>query len=157
MNIKGQSLFEVVVAIGVSALIIVAIVSLASNSIRNATFSRNDSQAASYAQQATEWLRAERDRDINIFMTNVSLNTPAPTTYCFSKLDWNQSTKCGASDFIKDANDTTDTIFLREAVFNIDKSTGKTIIQTDISVFWTDSQGVHTVTSATNFADWRQR
>jgi len=44
---SGQSLFELVVAIAISALIIVAMVSLAVNSIQNSNFAKNKALAIS--------------------------------------------------------------------------------------------------------------
>ena len=57
---KGQSLFEVVFAVAVSALIITAIVILAGNAVSNSTFSRNKALAGRFVQEAIEWLRKER-------------------------------------------------------------------------------------------------
>lgn len=34
---------------------------------------------------------------------------------------------------------------------------GKTIINAEVVVYWTDAQGYHEVKSATSFTDWRQR
>lgn len=143
---KGQSLFEAIVALAISALIIVAVVSLVSNSIRNSSFSRNKTLASRYAEQATEWLRGQRDADITTF-SNHAL-TP---NWCINNLSWTQSGHCGGSDFI------TNTIFGREVSFVINSIGGKDVIEADVIVFWTDSQGYHEVRSATNFADWRQR
>lgn len=143
---KGQSLFEVVVAIAISALIITTVVSLASNSIRNATFSKNKARAATYVQEANEWLRGQRDNDINVFEANALI-----PTWCISDLSWNTAAPCDDSDIIPGAP------FWRQLVFTIDNSSGKTIVAATISVYWDDSQGRHDVTSATNFSDWRQR
>jgi len=142
----GQSLFEVVVAIAISALIIVTIVSLVSNSLRNATFSRNNAQAASYAQAATEWLRTQRDNNIAVFLTNVST-----TSWCFKDLSWSISGACIQSENIPG------TPFLRQGNFSTTLSGGKTLITADVVVSWNDSQGEHIVTNSTNFTDWRQR
>ncbi len=143
---NGQSLFEVVVALAISALIITAIVSLVSNSIRNSTFSRNKTLAARYAQEATEWLRGQRDGDI----TALSVNILTPV-WCFKNLSFGQSGNCGPDDFI------TGTPLIREANFSVSVVGGKNLVQSDVVVFWTDSQGYHEVRSATNFGDWRQR
>lgn len=147
----GQSLFELVVAIAISALVIVAIVSLVASSIRNANYSKNNGLASSYAQNATEWLRSERDRDINKFMINAQ--TPA---WCLKDSpltisSWSQVGACNAGDFISG------TIFLREVHFTSSVVGGKTVIQTAVVVSWTDAQGLHEVTNTTNFTDWRQR
>lgn len=142
----GQSLFEVIISVGVAALIVTALVSLASNSIRNATFSRNNTLASKHAQEATEWLRGERDNDISTFMTNVQI-----PTWCLDLLDWSQASECGASDFI------TGTPFLREVAFAITPLSGKNLITATITVSWNDAQGYHEVVSVTQFTDWRQR
>ncbi len=144
--VNGQSLFEVVVAIAISALIIVTIVSLVSNSLRNATFSKNNSQAASYGQQATEWVRSERDNDIAAFVTHATTSI-----WCFKDLTWSITGACPSNQNIPD------TPFYREGHFTSSLVSGKTVIEADIVVSWTDSQGLHQVTSATSFTDWRQR
>lgn len=148
---RGQSLFELVVAIAISALIIVTIVSLVSNSLRNSTFSRNKAEAASFAQEATEWLRTQRDTNTEAFIDNVAI-----PTWCFKTLSWSISNACLASQQILDAAGLP-TPFLREGHFASTLVSGKTVIETDVVVSWTDSQGLHQVTSATNFTDWRQR
>ena len=153
-NSKGQSLFEVVVAVAISALIMVSLVSLVSNSIRNASFSRNKGIAGTYAQQATEWLRGQRDGNIATFSINVQ--TPV---WCLKDLNWipSQAGSCsGEGDQIAA------TPFSRQATFNLSTVTDpdgatKDIVEVDVSVSWEDSSGSHVVTSATNFADWRQR
>ncbi|HET7098805.1 MAG TPA: hypothetical protein VFI61_01065 [Patescibacteria group bacterium] len=150
---NGQSLFEVVVAVAISALIMVALVSLVSNSIQNASFSRNKGLAGTYAQEATEWLRGERDRDIASFSTNVLI-----PTWCLTGLSWTPSQ---AGDCDPDNDKIPNTPFIRQATFNITSVSNngvlKDVIQADVVVSWQDSGGSHQVTSATNFADWRQR
>ena len=143
---RGQSLFEAVVALAISALIIVAVVALVSNSIRNASFSRNVTLASRYAQQATEWLRGQRDSDITTFSSNVL--TP---TWCINSLSWTQAGACGSSDFIQG------TSFGRRVAFNLTTVNGKDFIEADVIVYWVDAQGYHEIRSATNFSDWRQR
>lgn len=144
---RGQSLFEVVIAIAISALIIVSVVSLATNSIRNASYSKNNSLAANYAQETVEWLRGQRDNDVMIFMTNVQENL----VWCFSTLSWTNPTTCLNSETISG------TPFLRQGNFSTTVVNGKTIVEVDITVSWTDAQGTHEVKSTTNFTDWRQR
>lgn len=145
MKNNGQSLFEVVVALAISALVIVALVSLVSSSIRNANFSKNKSLASTYAQEASEWLRGERDKDIKTFLAN----TLSPS-WCFPTLDW---TKVGNVCTTKIAN----TDFIRKGTFTTNFVNGKTIVQSTIKVSWVDAQGDHEVSSVTNFSDWRER
>lgn len=146
MNEKGQSLFEVVVALAVITLIIVAIVNLATNSIRNSDFSRDKTLATRYSQQALEWLRGQRDSDFTTFSNNA-----LTTIWCFSTLAWNSVGPCGTSQVISG------TIFRREGYFTTNQIGGKTVIQATIRVYWSDAAGDHEVRSSTDLTDWRQQ
>ncbi|MFZ5932782.1 MAG: PulJ/GspJ family protein [Patescibacteria group bacterium] len=143
----GQSLFEIMLALAISTLIIVAIVVLTSNAIRNTTFSKNKTLATRYSQEATEWLRGERDTDFTAFESRAA--TPL---YCFPALSWASATvgACGSGQEI------TDTIFKREISFSGSVVNGKTLVEAGVKVYWTDSQGLHEVRSVTNFSDWRE-
>lgn len=147
-SIKGQSLFELVVALAVTAIIIVALVALVSSSIRNASYSKNNSLAAGYAQEATEWLRGQRDTSITTFL--VYAQTPS---WCLKSLSWGLQRGC-----LEDNNDEiAGTPFRRQVDFNITTVSLKTVIEVDVTVSWNDSQGLHEVKNVTNFSDWRQR
>ena len=141
----GQSLFEVVLALGVITAITVGIVSLTVSAIRNAAFSKNKTLAGRYAQEATEWLRSERDTRFDPFKGN------AVGTRCLKDLVWTGGTSCSAADNIPG------TILYRKVTFTTTSPGGKIIIEADVVVSWTDAQGYHEVRSATSFSDWRQR
>lgn len=143
---SGQSLFEVVVALAITGLLIVSIVSLVSNSIRNATFSKNKSVAATYAQEATEWLRGQRDNNITTFETNA-----LTSMWCLRTLSWDLAGGC------LDSYQIPGTPFTREVTFTVSTVNGKTLIQADVIVFWEDSQGIHQIDNSTDFTDWRER
>jgi len=151
----GQSLFELTVAIAISALIVVAMVALATTAIKNSTYSKNKALASSYAQQATEWLRGERDSDVDTFMTTYAATGTWPAGYCLpdSSLNWNHWV---GSVSINCTVPITGTIFKRWVTFkNVGMQNGKMVAETDVTVVWTDSGGLHEVTSATNFSDWK--
>lgn len=144
---KGQSLFELVVAIAISALIVVVIVSLTTNSIHNSLFSKDSDLATTYAQQLSEWLRGRRDNDIDTLETNAQI-----PTWCFMDLTWTKQGSCFSDNYVTGTG-----LFIRQGTFSIDDSSGKTIIHVDIDVSWTDSQGRHDVRNSTELSDWRQR
>lgn len=150
---RGQSLFEVVLALGVMTAITIGIVSLTVISIRNASFSKNKTLAGRFAQEATEWLRSERDYNFNTFIGHVP--GTSSVTYCLPSLPtnhiWPASGACSSSNYI------TGTILLRKVVLTKSTPSGKTIIEADVVVSWNDAQGYHEVRSATSFTDWRQR
>lgn len=141
---KGQSLFEVVLALGVIAAITVGVVSLTVGSIRNASFSKNKTLAGRYAQEATEWLRSERDKNFTVFSGRAS------GTYCLKDpIGWSIHTNCSPTDNIPG------TILYRKVTFSTSLVSGKTVIQASVKVYWTDAQGAHEATSTTLFSDWR--
>jgi Tfp pilus assembly protein PilV len=148
---RGQSLFEVVVAVAITALIIVAIVSLAVNSIQNSNYSRNKTSSSTYSQQATEWLRGQRDIDPGDFFGTYA-TVLAPSGYCLPTLAWTPS----VADAVHGCTaKIPGTIFTRWVTFNRSVQNGKTVVGTDVTVSWSDSQGIHQVTDSTNLADTR--
>lgn len=139
---KGQSLFEVVTALGVVTIIIVALVALASNSIHNSNFSKDKALATRYAQEAVEWLRKERDNNWDTF--SIKAVTP---TWCLPSLSW---TAALVGDC--DGDYISNTRFEREISFTV---TDAKTIEVQVVVFWQDSKGTHQVISATTLTDWR--
>lgn len=148
--LSGQSLFEVVVALGVSTIVMVSLVSLTSVSLKNASFSKNKTEASRYAQEAVEWLRQQRDGDPDGFATNVQ--TP---TWCINELSWVQIGACTSGQVI------VDTIFTRQVSFSnsvvVVSGQNKNLTSVDVEVSWVDATGTHIVKNSTDFSDWRQR
>jgi len=130
-----------------ATLIIVAIVSLATSSIRNTSFSRDKTIATRHAQEATEWLRGQRDEDWDIFSTNVVFCPTPPHVQCFDELIWGDCGSCGSTELI-------DNRFTREFSF---PSVAADSISAEIKVSWSDSQGLHEVRSSTILTDWRSQ
>lgn len=148
----GQSLFELILAIGISALIIVGMVSLVNNSLQNSVFSKNQAEASQYAESATEWLRGQRDNNITTFITHA---TTPPLSWCLidsslTDTSWNTHNTCGSTTI-------TGTIFIREVDFVHTVVSGKDVYTANLTVKWTDSKGTHTVNNSTAFTDWRER
>lgn len=57
----GQTLLEVVVAVGIALVVVGALTVAATNAVRNASLSRNQTQATRLAQDGIETARALRD------------------------------------------------------------------------------------------------
>lgn len=142
MNNKGQSLFEVVIAVGMVGAILVGVVSLAAIAVRNSVYTKNKTLAARYSQETTEWLRRERDSGVSAFMAR------ADQTYCLSVLDWSKKRTCAETD----ADKVTATSLYREVIL-----TGTAPMVATVRLYWTDGQGNHEARSVTYFSDWRER
>ncbi len=155
-NISGQSLFEIILALAISVLIITSLVTLAANAVRNSTYSKNKTQATRYSQEATEWLRGERDTNWDNLYDKAAVNPPQ--VYCMKSLSWADATiglGCSSNQVISG------TVFKREVSFErrtvLVGGLPKNIIDASVRVYWQDAQGVHEVRSATSFTDWRER
>lgn len=147
---SGQSLFEVVFALGVAAIVLVGIVALAASAVRNTSFSRNRSLATRYLQEAAEWLRKQRDTDWGNFFNNRS--SGGGTVWCLNQgplSSWpGSSGDCGGGTI-------TGTIFTREATltrYNISPTVVG--VRANVIVSWQDAQGGHEVRTVTNFSAW---
>lgn len=143
---KGQSMFEVVLALFIITMIIVAVVILSTNAISNSLFSRSKTQASRYSQEAVEWLRRERENNSKTF--GVVTNTG---TYCLVALNFSNTGTCAANEII------TNTIFKREVNFSTRLVSSKTIITATVITSWQDSKGYHEVRSSTDFSDIREK
>lgn len=129
MKEKGQSIFELVIALAVTVLIVTGIVQVVTISIRNATFSKTQAEATRYAQQAAEWLRAERDNGWETFYSKAAVGD-----WCLKNLDWAGPGICRPDDFMPQ------TSFLRSLKL---RSSDAKIVNVEIRVSWTNSQGRH--------------
>ena len=139
-NLAGQSFFEVVVAVGLMSIVLITLVAMGSASIRASVYSRNQTGATRYSQQAFEWLREEKDASWTNFKTKaLTLN------WCLDSLAWLKPGSCSVTDIISG------TIFTRALKFtNIDVNT----IQADVTTTWVDAQGTHSIPTSTVFTNW---
>lgn len=135
----GQSLFEVIFAIGVAALVLVGITSLSAKGVRNSSFSKNNAQATKYAQEATEWLREQRDTSWSNFVSHASGN---PICLGSSPPSWSGPCKI------------TGTPFERRVTLTRDAA-NTNIIHAVVEVSWNDDQGFHSSRTVTTFTNWK--
>ncbi len=135
---NGQSLFEVVFAIGIAALVLVGVMSLSTTSLRNSIFSKNNTLATKYAQEGTEWIREQRDTNWTTFYPVAN-----GATRNMGSLSWPPSGSCNIPN---------DTTFCRTVKLT---SLGSDTVSALLLVTWTDGQGTHSVHSATTYTKWR--
>lgn len=146
MKKEGQSLFELVIAIGIVALVLVAILSASTISVRNSTFSKEQAIASRFTQQAIEWLRGQRDGDWNTFK---SRGSSTGTTWCLNSLDWNSVGVCNSA--IPSTN------FSREAEIIYNPAADKDQITVTVSTFWTDGSKQHSIEVTTVLSNWKAK
>ena len=148
MNHKGQSLFEVIFAIGIAAVILVAIASLAAKSIANSTFSKNNALASKYAQEGSECLREQRDNALRTTGWN-AFKLQATNTKCLNGAAPNCIIGSGMCDI-------SGTPFRRGATFSNVVNLNGEEIRAIVIVQWSDGQGTHQVRNITTFTNWNK-
>jgi type II secretory pathway pseudopilin PulG len=149
MKQKGQSLFELVFALGIISLVLVAVVSLTTKSLSNSTFSKNNSLAARYNQQAMEWVRGQRDTDWDIFIGTITqTGSVNSSVWCINNLTFDHLGNCGTNEYI------TSTLFKREMSFNY--VVGPPVeVQVVSTVSWQDPSGPHDSQASTTLTKWK--
>ncbi len=145
INNRGQSLFEVLVSVAIAALLITGLVSLVATLVRNSTQSKNIDIAARYAQEATEWLREERDKNPSAFFDILegtkSLGSDSATDGITTSVSsWTPSPEIE------------DTPFSRTV--EISKPDSNTISAV-ITVSWTDGTITHETKTTTRLTRWQ--
>lgn len=128
-QILGQSLFEVVFAVGIAALIITGIVSLANKTLGNSNESKDRALASRYAGDMTECLRQLRDENFETFVSSGK----------------------ATCEPIVNGTQFTGVITLTSA--NVEN----TIYEVSVVVSWTDGTGTHDVQSITRLSDWKRQ
>lgn len=125
----GQTLIEVLAALGAAVVVVTAVVIAVVGALSNAQFSKNQNLATQYAQEAMEVVRAQRNSD---YLSFSSLTTD---TYCLDKGKTNLATAsamgCGQNV----------DVFVRE--IDIEKnspSCGLTAAKVSAYVSWSDSK-----------------
>lgn len=137
----GQTFIEIVVALGVAVVIVVALVSATIASMRNAQFAKLQAQATKLSQEALEKARAQRDQQgWATFKSSFAGVKCLPSSGVWSSL--------GCTD-----TDKIDGVFLRSVTFtNVLEEEKKSIT---VTTSWTDANGIHQSTLVTYLTKWQ--
>jgi len=129
-NNSGQTIIEILIAIGVGALVLTAISASAVITISNAQYAQRKTEALKYLQQGVENVRI--DRDTNTWIDFISLSWPPET-----KTSANQTFTITTS--VEDDPEDPE---------NENKR------QVTVTVSWDDARGTHEVSSVTKLSQW---
>jgi Tfp pilus assembly protein PilV len=146
---KGQTLFELIIAIAIGVVIITGIVILTTLSVGNSTLSKNDASGLRYAQEGIEWIRAERDKS---WATTVSKSSSTTQNYCISTLSWSTSGTCTTAQTISG------TIYTRTLSLTSHDYDGDSLTETIdaiVLIRWSEGGKQHTSQLATQLTSWK--
>lgn len=144
----GQSLFEVVIAVGISALIITGIAAAALNSIQNSSYARDKNLATNYVQETMEWLRQVRDKETQAFAGKAIIGG----VYCLSSLPSSVTSWPSLKTSCSSAAPISNTIFVRKIEFIECTGCPPNVVRVKTTVTWKDSKGSHDVVSTTDLS-----
>lgn len=164
-NQLGQSLMEVIIAMAVGILVVVALVFATIFSLRNAAFAKTSAQATKLAQEGIEKMKAIRDRNTQIRGSftinsaqvthwqdtdlwnnridgNCGNNSLIPPTYCYFKI--NSSGELEHLTAAASIPSTAESIgqFQRVVILS-DDADYQTQKKVSVIVKWTDFAGSH--------------
>ncbi len=132
---KGQVLLELVVALGLAMMALVAVVQVTTRSVSLVGYSKRQTESTTYADSAIEWVRNwKKDNGWSSFAAKASAGG---TTYCLNDLSWAPDTDCKVI---------TGTVYTREATLT---TLGANQIQLVVQVSHQETTGavVRTVSS----------
>lgn len=145
---KGQTLFEIVVALGIGVVVITSIVAVVTVSLRNANFAKNKTEATKYTQEALEWLRSEKEKDWPVFFAR----SGSPAYWCLQSLSWPDSAgQCAQNQTISGATTFTRNVTLTTT--DIDGDLALDDIAATVTVSWSEGGRPHTSSATTQFGD----
>lgn len=100
-NSSGQSLVEILIALAVTAVVILALVVISLMGLKNAQFAQNQAKVTKYAQEAIDQIKTIRDRN-----GTVNFRYSTNTTSTFSDL-WarNLNNDCSGSCYFNLSSD----------------------------------------------------
>lgn len=181
-NQKGQSLFEILFALAIMAMIGVAVVSLSVSAVRNNIYANNKTLANKYTMEGQEWIRNKRDNNYHDIWTRGGAYDSQPKAYCLSDLndtnwfndpptykekdgeiDYNQMFGTGGNQcstpILGESNiyrliimQRTDLSPTLMHLTNVDES-----IRVLVVVHWTDGQGDHNAVAETYLTEWKSQ
>jgi type II secretory pathway pseudopilin PulG len=159
---KGQSLLEVLTALGVAAVVIVALSILAVSSLRNAQHARSQTEATKFVNEGIEQVRTVRDQKgwnafggytinscyvVDTTVSPWSLTNNGGVVVCGSGGEPIGSTQFKREIKLEDANLSGGT-----PGCSTGPCPGRKIT---VSVFWTDSFGLNTSQASTVLTEWK--
>lgn len=133
---KGQTLLEVLVALGVGVAVLVATTNAILSSLTGSDFGKNQTQATQYAQQAMEVVRDLRNREGASFFTRNG-------SYCMPTDSLLTPGTCPSPNI--------DNFFTRKIIFDTLGAGRKRIA---VTVSFADSKGTHQSNLISIFTDW---
>lgn len=141
MKNSGQSLVEVIIAVGAMSLLMVALLALVSLSIRSNRLSQSRAEAVALAEEGIELMRAYRD------LSWTDLSSKAPGNYGLAK-GWTVESVFETCPVVNNIDD----FFIR----CVDISNIGGTINIKVTVSWREGSQTYQTVQTTNLSLWER-
>ncbi len=136
---RGQSLIEVVVAVGVVVILVTGLIVGTTSALKTSQYGRTKSQAIKYAQEGMELTRQLRNNGWTTFAGRSGL-------WCLDKVGgWTQGAGTCPVNI--------DNLFTRSATFTWNVASSR--MEVTVNVSWSDGGGLHDTQLTTYFTQWK--
>ena len=126
---KGQSLIEIVVAVGIIMVVLVGVSDLISRSLSLASFQAGKNAATNIAQSQLNHFRQQKDLEPSVFFTGANLVTPSP---CYNAgVDFDDTKYICTVEFVN--NEVSGVIESTEITVNVEWKDGDKTINTRLT------------------------
>lgn len=141
---SGQTLVEVIVAIGVVVLLVTGLIVSTSMTLKASQYGKMRSLGTQYAQEAIESTRNLRDSGWNAFFSLYGGGGVSPISWCLNKAgEWSQMVGVCLPNI--------DSFYTRVVTFTWDDPRMKV----DVAVTWVDGAKTYSSLVSTFFTQWK--
>lgn len=153
---KGQTLIEVVIAVGLIVMVLTTLVAGLTLGIRNNRVAKDQAVAKDYTRAAQEWLRSMRDQGGWETFASVlrSHATGSTVRYCLRTLPDSLASFNSLTAGTCGAGQTVDGRFTRQAVITLTGGANPTKAEAVVTVTWVDGTKTLTSTSTLTLYKW---
>lgn len=148
---SGQSLVEMIMAVGLVAIVLVGLISAITFSLTNSQYARNKTLATKFAQEGIEWARNQRDSlNWNVFYAYAAIGVGR--TYCLNSLSFTSPGSCAANTVIPN------TIFTRQinlVANGIGAGANQDRVAVNIQIIWPQGNRTGTVVLNSFLSKWK--
>jgi Tfp pilus assembly protein PilV len=142
---RGQSLIEVVVAVGVMSLLMVALLTTVTLAVKNSRLAKDRVQAVSLANEGVELMRAYRDYDYDEFFSVARIDQyDLPYSWV---VEDGLSSDCVVTEYV-----IRDSFRRCVGITSVDASS----VDVEVTVDWQEGSRVHQVLQSTRLTQWER-
>lgn len=156
---RGFTIIELLVAVGVVSMVMVAVTSGVATSLKNSRFSKEKSISVRLAQEGVEWMRENRDKNgwnsLTAQLTSAGATDASPKVYCLPSagVEMTVLTTAGAGACTTGENVVGADQFMRTLTLSYNSTAEE--VRVASRVYWDDGSGDKETILESSMKKWR--